>query len=268
MLLTVGESTVLDHQAAGGRRPRHRCRPTGVGKSTLINTLRDQVSKVKSSTSGPIPVACQWLSLKPRRPRRPCSGGRISSSDHGGTWGAVDWKESHCPTCGTVRPNPPASSVVEHGELRRVTGKVSAFIERPAVLVVDESQHMLRTGSRPKLLDCLETLKSFASYGTVFVVFGRTYDMTNRARIERTVGQRTALSFPALRTGSWVPRLPCCVKGFQDRLPLLTPPDLLSRADYMFENIAGFGRRSEESPRTLTGSGPAAGKDTINVRSP
>ncbi len=93
-----------------------------------------------------------------------------------------------------------------------------------------------------------------------------TYDMTN-ARTERTVGQKDGtLQFRALRTGGRVPPLPCrAERGFQDRLPLLTPPDLLSRADYMFETSLGLiGVLKNHLERSLA-LAPAAGKDTINA---
>ena len=125
-------------------------------------------------------------------------------------------------------------------ELRRLTEKCLRY-RKTAVLVVDEAQHMFRMGSGRRLLDCLETLKSFASYGTVFVVLVGTYDLTNVLELNGQLGRRTALFHFAHyeREGGFRGFL-AALKGFQDRLPVHVPANLLSHGEYLYETSLGL----------------------------
>jgi hypothetical protein len=238
--------------------------PTGVGKSTLIKIFQGQVEQGQidylRSDPGCVPVVVVeapapetsvfgWKDFYVRIMEglgEPLIGSKISV-------GALN---------GPTRPDLRHPSL-STAELRRVAEKCLCH-RKTAVLVIDEAQHILRAGSGRKLLDSLETLKSFASYGTVFVVLFGTYDITNSLELNGQLGRRTAIfDFANYHRESNFRGFLVALKGFQDRLPLITRPDLLSRADYLFETSLGLvGVLKNHLERALALS-VAAGKNTI-----
>ncbi len=240
--------------------------PTGVGKSTLINIFRGQVEQGQidylRSDPGCVPVVV----VEAPAPETPVFGWKDFYVRIMEALGEplIERKVDVEALFGPAKPNlrHPSFSTAE---MRRFTEKCLRH-RKTAVLIVDEAQHMLRAGSGRKLLDCLETLKSFASYGTVFLVLVGTYEMTNALELNGQLGRRTALfNFPRYEREKGFRGFLTALKGFQDRLPLATPPSLLSYADYLYEVSLGLvGVLKNHLERALA-LALGAGKDTITL---
>jgi energy-coupling factor transporter ATP-binding protein EcfA2 len=132
--------------------------PTGVGKSTLIDIFRGQVEQGQidylRSDPGCVPVVI----VEAPAPETSVFGWkdfyvRIMEALGEPLIGRkVDVEALHGPAKPNLR-HPSFSTA----EMRRFTEK-SLRNRKTSVLIVDEAQHMLRTTSGRKLLDCLETL--------------------------------------------------------------------------------------------------------------
>ena len=215
--------------------------PTGVGKSTLINILQDQVERGQIEYLRADPGCVPVVVVEAPAPETSTFGWKDFFVRIMEALGEplTERKVNVELLCGPTKPNLRHPSL-STAELRRVTEKCLRY-RKTAVLIVDEAQHMFRSGSGRRLLDCLETLKSFASYGTVFVVLVGTYDLTNALELNGQLGRRTALfNFARYEQAEGFRGFLVALKGFQDRLPLVTPPDLLSHVDYLFETSLGL----------------------------
>lgn len=240
--------------------------PTGVGKSTLINIFRGQVEQGQidylRSDPGCVPVVV----VEAPAPETSVFGWKDFYVRIMEALGEplIERKVDVEALIGPSKPNlrHPSFSTAE---MRRFTEKCLRQ-RKTSVLIVDEAQHMLRAGSGRKLLDCLETLKSFARYGTVFLVLVGTYDMTNALELNGQLGRSTALfNFPRYKREDGFRGFLMALKGFQDRLPLTTPPSLLSHADYLYETSLGLvGVLKNHLERALA-LALGAGKDTITL---
>jgi hypothetical protein len=240
--------------------------PTGAGKSTLIKIFQGQVEQGQidylRSDPGCVPVVV----VEAPAPETSVFG----------------WKDFYVrimealgePLIGSKVSvealNGPSNPNLRHpslstAELRRVTEKCLHH-RKTNVLVIDEAQHISRSGSGRRLLDSLETLKSFASYGRVFVVLFGTYDITNALELNGQLGRRTGIfNFAHYDRETDFRGFLVALKGFQDRLPVVNGPDLLSHADYLFETSLGLiGVLKNHLERALAIS-LCSGKETITL---
>lgn len=213
--------------------------PTGVGKSTLKSVIRDQVARGEieelKSDPGFVPLITVeaispeavfgWKDFYTRileAVEEPLIEKKIA-----------DVQELH-PAKVTVR-----NRSLSTAELRRVTEKCLRY-RKTNVLIVDEAHHMLR-GSASRVMDSLETLKSFASHGSMFVVLIGTYDLTSALELNGQLGRRTALlNFARYDPVEGLEGFLVALKGFQDRLPFHEPANLISHAAYLYETSLGL----------------------------
>jgi hypothetical protein len=240
--------------------------PTGVGKSTLINILQDQVERGQIDYLRADPGCVPVVVVEAPAPETSTFGWKDFFVRIMEALGEplIERKVNVDVLIGPTKPNLRHPSL-STAELRRVTEKCLRH-RKTAVLVVDEGHHMFRMGSGRRLLDCLETLKSFASYGTVFVVLVGTYDLTNALELNGQLGRRTALfNFARYELEGGFRGFLVALKGFQDRLPVRVPADLLSHAEYLYETSLGLvGVLKNHIERALALS-LDAGTDTITA---
>lgn len=215
--------------------------PTGVGKSTLNSVLKDQVERGQIEQLQADPGRIPLVLVEAPSPETAVFGWKdfyvriLEALDEP----LIDKKLA------AEGPNPLPKVSLRHPslsaqELRRVAEKCLRY-RRTAVLVVDEAQHMFRAGSGRRLMDCLEVLKSFASQATVFVVLVGTYDLTTALDLNGQLGRRTAVfNFPHYPREAGFQGFLVALKGFQERLPVTIPADLLSQADYLYEASLGL----------------------------
>ena len=214
--------------------------PTGVGKSTLKSVIRDQVARGEIEELKSDPGFVPLITVEATSPEVPVFG----------------WKDFYTRILEAVEEpliekkipdvqelHPAKVSVrnrsLSTAELRRVTEKCLRY-RKTNVLIVDEAHHMLR-GSTSRVMDSLETLKSFASHGSVFVVLIGTYDLTSALELNGQLGRRTKLlNFARYHPVEGLEGFLVALKGFQDRLPFQEAANLISHAGYLYETSLGL----------------------------
>jgi len=113
---------------------------------------------------------------------------------------------------------------------------------RVSVVLIDEAQHMFKTGASKRLEDQMDTLKSLAKMSnTLFVLFG-TSDLTNTRGLNPQLGRRTIrVHFPTYARGvasekkafAWI------LSKLRDHIPVEEPPPFRELFDYLFEGSLG-----------------------------
>ncbi|MFT5030755.1 MAG: hypothetical protein ACI9VS_003213 [Candidatus Binatia bacterium] len=119
----------------------------------------------------------------------------------------------------------------------------SCFLHRKTkVVLIDEGQHLQKTGTGRRLHDHMDTLKSLSNItGVKFVLVG-TYELLDMQHLNAQLARRCKpLHFARYRWDVYEDRIAFlrAIKTFQSRLPLAVPPDLLRSAEYLFERSAG-----------------------------
>ena len=113
---------------------------------------------------------------------------------------------------------------------------------RPVAVLVDEAQHLAKTGSGRRLQDQLDCLKSLANVtGVVHVLFG-TYDLLAFRNLSGQLGRRCVeIHLPRYRPecADDVLAFRRVLRTFQRHLPLPTEPDLLTEWEYCYERSIG-----------------------------
>lgn len=174
--------------------------PTGVGKTTLFNRLRKHLVEEDFATElgankGTIPV----VSLQAPAPET----------------GSFDWrgfyirilKEMHDPAAEldlALSTGGKVSKVSQLSTLNLMSLREmveNAFHHRAVrVLLVDEAQHFQKMTSGRRLNDQMDTLKSLASIGNVFIVLLGTYDLIRMVELNGQLARRCAsIHFPRYR---------------------------------------------------------------------
>jgi AAA domain len=113
---------------------------------------------------------------------------------------------------------------------------------RPAALVVDEAQHLLKMASGRRLQDQLDTLKSLASLTqTVHVLIG-TYDVLAWRNLSGQLSRRSLdIHFPRYQCSDsgHVRAFKSVLWAFQRHLPLAVEPDLVRQWAFCYERSIG-----------------------------
>ena len=174
--------------------------PTGVGKTTLFNRLRKHLLEEDfaaeiDANKGIIPV----VSLQAPSPET----------------GSFDWrglyirilKEMHDPAAEldvALSAAGKGSKVSQLSTLNLMSLREmveNAFRHRGVrVLLVDEAQHFQKMTSGRRLNDQMDTLKSLASIGNVFIVLLGTYELISMVELNGQLARRCAsIHFPRYR---------------------------------------------------------------------
>ena len=113
---------------------------------------------------------------------------------------------------------------------------------RPISVLIDEAQHLARTGSGRRLSDQLDVIKSLANRTkTVHVLIG-TYELLAFRNLSGQLSRRSIdIHFPRYRDSNAVDMkaFRTILRSFEQQLPLLEPPDLVSDWDYLYERSIG-----------------------------
>ena len=110
------------------------------------------------------------------------------------------------------------------------------------VVIVDEAQHLRRTGSERNALHQMDTIKSLAeTTGTIHVLIG-TYELLELARLSAQLCKRSTyihFSRYSNHTSEDQDAFASILQAFQNHFPLAQTPDLLPFEDYFYEKTFG-----------------------------
>jgi hypothetical protein len=171
-----------------------------------------------------------------------------------------------------VRRSSTGRLVVDRGvataALRRALEQ-SLHQRRVAAFIVDEAQHLKKMASGRRLLDQMDTLKSLAGMtGTVHVLVG-TYELLGLANLSAQLSRRSLdIHFGRYRADQPedLRAFKSVLLTFQRHLPLAREPDLIGRADDLYERSVGcIGVLKEWLNRALAAA-LEEGEATISVR--
>jgi hypothetical protein len=109
-------------------------------------------------------------------------------------------------------------------------------LRRPVAVLLDEAQHLARTGSGRRLSDQLDVIKSIANRtDTVHVLFG-TYELPAFRNLSAQLSRRSVdIHFPRYRADDPKDRemFLNVVRSFEQHPPLSQPPDLMRDWEYL-----------------------------------
>jgi hypothetical protein len=226
------------------RQPADRCLilvfgPTGVGKTTLRLRLEKQLMEET------------WPDLERDPGRIPVVGLEAVAAESG----QFSWKDYYTrallaldepllahkidPHSAQLRRDRTGSQAVP--ALRRALEQALRY-RRPAAVIVDEAQHLRKMASGRRLLDQMDTLKSLAGMsGAIHVLVG-TYELLSLANLSAQLSRRSVDihfgRYQADQAEDWR-AFQSVLLTFQRHLPLPTEPDLVGRAEYLYEHSVG-----------------------------
>lgn len=126
-------------------------------------------------------------------------------------------------------------------ELRRALEQALCH-RRPAAVVVDEAQHLVKMASGRRLQDQFDHIKSLASTTDALHVLVGTYDLLAFRHLSGQLSRRSLIiHFPRYRCERTeeVHAFKSVLQAFQRRLPLRREPDLLCQWEYCYERSIG-----------------------------
>ena len=129
---------------------------------------------------------------------------------------------------------------------------------RPVAVLLDEAQHLARTGSGRRLSDQLDVLKSIANCTeTVHVLLG-TYELLAFRNLSAQLSRRSIdIHFPRYRVDDPNDQKTflTVLRSFEQQLPLSEPPRLVEESEYLYERSIGcVGVLKDWLVRALTGA--------------
>jgi hypothetical protein len=218
--------------------------PTGVGKTTLRRRLEQQLSEAAlpdlERDPGRIPV--------------------VSLEAAAGEAGLFNWKDYYTRALLALHePLIPYKIVEPRREVSRSSlggtpdPRVAAptlrraleqclLHRRPAAVIVDEAQHLIKLASGRRLLDQMDVLKSLAALtNTVHVLIG-TYELVGLTTLSGQLSRRSReVHFGRYRAevSEDLRAFQSVLFTFQRYLPLAQEPDLVGHTDYLYEQSVG-----------------------------
>ncbi len=113
---------------------------------------------------------------------------------------------------------------------------------RTKILIIDEAQHLTKTGSSRRLQDHMDTLKSLANLSGVRLILYGTYELLDLLQLNDQLARRcTAKHFRRYLWDSPEDRKVylSVVRTFEAKLPLESRPNLMQEATFLYERSAG-----------------------------
>lgn len=207
--------------------------PTGVGKTTLLHGIREQLVKdmlpILEKEPGRIPVA--------------------TVEAPGPDSGAWSWKDFYMRLLRAfdeplieykIHPDRPRSRGGA-AELRYALEQTIRH-RQPAAILVDEAQHIAKTASGRRLQDQLDCIKSLANMTRTVHVFFGTYELLTFRNLSGQLSRRSIyIPFPRYRAErvSDAASFKTVIAAFGSRIPLQEKTNLLQHSEYLYERSIG-----------------------------
>jgi len=205
--------------------------PAGVGKTTLRRRL---AATLPAAGREPDPGHIPLVAVEAVAPES----------------GTFNWKDYYLRLLGALddpffgpqsRPPGPGGRPVVVPTLRRALEQALRQ-RRPAAVVVDEAQHVMKMANGRRLQDQLDALKSLASLTqTVHVLIG-TYDLLAWRNLSGQLSRRSLdIHFARYQRhdAGHVRAFQSVLWAFQRHLPLAVEPDLLGQWEFCYERSIG-----------------------------
>jgi len=219
--------------------------PTGVGKTTLRQRIEQQ-------------VLAEFLPTHAAQPGRvPIVGIEALAPESG----SFNWKDYYMRALRALH-EPLVTDKIDYGirgmrhnsagqlvigpsvvvaELRQALEQ-SLRHRQPTAVLIDEAQHLKKMTSGRRLLDQMDTLKSLASTTQTLHILIGTYEVLGLTHLSGQLSRRSSeIHFARYRFDDPADRQMFLrvVYTFQRHLPLADEPDLVSRAEYLYERCVG-----------------------------
>jgi len=126
-------------------------------------------------------------------------------------------------------------------ELRSALEQALAY-RRPLAVLVDEAQHLKKMASGRRVLDQMDTIKSLANTTQTLHILIGTYDLLGLTHLSGQLSRRSGeIHFGRYHYEDPVEQQQFLrvLYTFQGYLPLAEPPDLVARAEYLYERCLG-----------------------------
>ncbi len=219
--------------------------PTGAGKSTLAQKVKEQVTadllaelhddrgrypivmtELWAQDSGNYNLNDLYRGLLDSM-REPCIDNKVfvEPESNDGSWIEI------------MRRRRKAGSL----ELRHATLKAIEF-RRPGAVLIDEAQHLATVSSGRKVHDQLDAIKSLANKAQVPIVLFGTYELLPFRNLSGQLSRRSGdihLRRYDCNVASELKAFINVVGTFQQHLPLKQQPDLVTHWDYLYERSIG-----------------------------
>ena len=217
--------------------------PTGVGKTTQQEQIQNRLLKEDAETiereSGIIP----FLRIEAPAPES----------------SVFSWKDFYIriltkleepyPTAKQEPPKPQCDPLenasrnpnMTAATLRRALERAFHY-RQTKILIIDEAQHLTKTGSSRRLQDHMDTLKSLANLSGVRLIMYGTYELLDLLQLNEQLARRcTPLHFRRYRWDCPEDRRSflSAVRAFESRLLFEKRPNLLQEAGFLYERSAG-----------------------------
>ncbi len=114
---------------------------------------------------------------------------------------------------------------------------------QPLAFIIEEGQHLQKISSGRTLLDQMDTIKSLTDNSNTLHILIGPYDLLNLTNLSGQLSRRTRLyHFPRYHVAECKEDLESfrrVLKSFQQHLPLVEPPNLLQKWEYIYEHSLG-----------------------------
>lgn len=215
--------------------------PTGVGKTTLLNSI---YNKIIADTLDDMHEDPGYVPVVRTEAVAPASGIFNMKDWYIRTLDAlneplIDRKTGYSPQ--DIKNYTRGRRVGTEIEYRFACEKCLLY-RLVSVLLIDEAQHMFKTGGSNRLEVQMDTLKSLATMSkTVFVLFG-TNELIHTRGLNTQLGRRTIrVHFPTYARGitSDHRSFAFVLRKLRDHTPVEEPPPFRELFDYLFEGSLG-----------------------------
>jgi len=219
--------------------------PTGVGKTTLRLKYEQEIAAISANAMKEDPGHIPVISIVANAPEN----------------GNFNWKEHYIRFLGeanepmieqkrkSLKRRSAHESFAELGlKKNAVATEFRQALEsciihrRTRVCIIDEAQHINKVSSGRRLLDQMDLIKSLANNtGVPHILFG-TYELLTLAGLSAQLNRRSIdIHFPRYPFNPDDKSDPflCCIRTFQETIPISHTPDLIDLYDFLYAGTAG-----------------------------
>jgi hypothetical protein len=246
--------------------------PTGVGKTTVLSRLKQQIIEDRRKEMERDPGWMPVVGMEAMSPER----------------GDFNWRDYYidalrafdeplinrkinnpAPTVGSPNASQYIPRRIDGRSILRAALESAIHQRRPIAFLVDEAQHLTKISGGRKLQDQLDCLKSLAIRTNTVHVLAGTYELLILRQLSGQLSRRTCqIHFARYRADSAddARDFKNVLWNFQVRMPLKSEPDLMSHWEFCYERSLGcVGLLKDWLTRALS-AGLSQKKPNVTIR--